>query len=94
MDIVFSIILTAVVVSLFWWRLGQSYRVQASHADADLKSMDERLENAQMEMEHHRDAVFDAMTDGILVCSLKERSFSGMMLAAVCFSCLKLCQII
>ena len=71
MDIVFSIILTAAVVSLLWWRLGQSYRVQASHAEADLKSMDERLENAQVEMEHHRDAVFDAMTDGILVCSLK-----------------------
>ena len=71
MDIVFSIILTAVVVSLLWWRLGQSYRVQASHGDAHLKSMDERLENAHMEMEHHRDAVFDAMTDGILLCSLK-----------------------
>ena len=71
MDIVFSIILTAVVVSLLWWRLGQSYWVQASHGDAHLKSMDERLENAHMEMEHHRDAVFDAMTDGILLCSLK-----------------------
>ncbi|MGB1672372.1 MAG: hypothetical protein ACPHRA_04020, partial [Limisphaerales bacterium] len=72
MDIVFSIILTAAVVSLLWWRLGQSYRVQASHAEADLKSMDERLENAQVEMEHHRDAVFDAAAATLALISAER----------------------
>ena len=67
------VVLTTLVVSGFWgaWMLrirrdGKSFREEAA-------ALKEQLVSTRADMEHHRDAVFDAMAEQVMFCGLSVK---------------------
>ena len=73
MEIILTILLTAAIVSLFWWISNRSAKDKSVSIAEDLSTMRQQLQKTWTEMEHHRDAVFDAMAEGVLLCDLSGK---------------------
>jgi len=67
------VVLTTLVVSGFWgaWMLRIRRDGKSSREEAD--ALKEQLVSTRADMEHHRDAVFDAMAEGVMLCGLSGK---------------------
>lgn len=66
-----TFLLTAFLVSGIW--LGVFLRAQRNAAVwvGTVATLEHQLVDTRAEMEHHRDSVFDAMAEGVMLCDLK-----------------------
>lgn len=65
--------LTALVVSGLWGALIVRIRREGKSSQEKAAMLREQLVSTRADMEHHRDAVFDAMAEGVMLCELSGK---------------------
>ena len=65
--------LTALVVSGLWGALIVRIRREGKSFQEKAAMLREQLVSTRADMEHHRDAVFDAMAEGVMLCELSGK---------------------
>lgn len=67
------VVLTALVVSAFWGIWVVRIRREGKSSRQEVAMLKEQLVATRADMEHHRDAVFDAMAEGVMLCKLSGK---------------------
>jgi two-component system phosphate regulon sensor histidine kinase PhoR len=68
-----TIFLTAFLVSGIWLVVYSRTQKNAAVSAQLIKSLEDQLIETRADMEHHRDSVFDAMAEGVMLCDLTGR---------------------
>lgn len=73
--ILIAVVVTTLIVSAFWggWVFRIRREEKAVQEEAD--TLKAQLISTRADMEHHRDAVFDAMAEGVMLCRLSGKVF-------------------
>ena len=72
-DVFITIVLTALLVSGIWLVVYLRVQKNAAASDQLIKSLEDQLVETRADMEHHRDSVFEAMAEGVMLCDLNGR---------------------
>jgi len=67
------VVLTTLVVSGFWGAWMLRIRRDGKSSREEAAALKEQLVSTRADMEHHRDAVFDAMAEGVMLCGLSGK---------------------
>jgi hypothetical protein len=71
-----TILLTAFLVSGIWLVVYLRAQKNAAVSAQLIKSLEDQLVETRADMEHHRDSVFEAMAEGVMLCDLLGELFS------------------
>lgn len=66
-------LITALLVSGLWVAFYSRTRNRAASSTLRIQSLEDQLIETRADMEHHRDLVFDAMAEGVILCDLGGR---------------------
>lgn len=66
----FTFLLTALLVSVVWLVSYSRVRKHAVASKRRIQALEDQLIETRADMEHHRDLVFDAMAEGVMLCGL------------------------
>ena len=66
-------LITALLVSGLWVAFYSRTRNRAASSTLRIQSLEDQLIETRADMEHHRDLVFDAMAEGVILCDLVGR---------------------
>ncbi|MDC0265044.1 ATP-binding protein [Verrucomicrobia bacterium] len=69
----FTFLLTALLVSVVWLVFYSRVRKHAAASNQRIQALEDQLIETRADMEHHRDLVFDAMAEGVMLCGLSGR---------------------
>ncbi|MDB4651765.1 PAS domain-containing protein [Verrucomicrobia bacterium] len=69
----FTFLLTALLVSVVWLFFYSRVRKHAAASSQRIQALEDQLIETRADMEHHRDLVFDAMAEGVMLCGLSGR---------------------
>jgi len=73
LNIFITVILTTLLVSAGWLAFVVSLRRKEQADNGLIESLKSELVSTRADMEHHRDAVFNAMAEGVMLCDLTGR---------------------
>ena len=65
--------LTTILVSGIWLFFFLRAQRKVTDSSRQIKSLEDHLIETREDMEHHRDSVFDAMAEGVMLCDLEGR---------------------
>ena len=66
----FTFLFTSLLVSVVWLVSYSRVRIHAAASKRRIQALEDQLIETRADMEHHRDLVFDAMAEGVMLCGL------------------------